>query len=235
MHQAIKNIDAVLTASTAPAVMCSFGKDSLLLLDLVRERHPNVPVIWFRNSPNERFAKQVIAAWNLMVFSWAPAEVYLLRRTWPGHNEGTRIGQVSMVHEYGFGEHRLPVLTDLAPGRPCQANRFQARTPALYLPFDTIFIGWRDEDSHWVKGRAALTADGFEIGRAKGVAPLRHMTESAVRSAIIDRKIPFEPTPDELLVCPSCLASGFCEDTGEAGPPTYNLDRFRARFDLKED
>ena len=223
MDQAVAKITETLAHSQSPAVLCSFGKDSLLLLDLVNEQWPNVPVIWFRTGLNEAFAKRTIIDRNLMVFSWAPAEVYLLRDR----------SNVTMIHEYGFGEHRLPVLIDMAPGRPCAATRFLYRTPSLYLPFDVLFVGWKDSDEHWVKGNAPLAADGFSIGRAKGVAPLRHMTDDAVRAAIIERKIPYEPMPDELPICAACLAGDDCADSDEPLPSTLAIDTFRSRFELE--
>src|SRR5689334_11212119 len=128
MDQAAKMVEEALTGSQAPAVLSSFGKDSLLLLWLARQHHPDIPVIWFRTGQDERHPRRIIRDWGLTAFSWAPAAMYVLE-------DGERR---TLVHEYGFGPHRLPVLTDLLPGTLCAAERFAIRPTTLYLPFDTL-------------------------------------------------------------------------------------------------
>lgn len=217
MNTARAKIREILAHSAAPAVLSSFGKDSLLLLDLVREVIPHPTVLWFRTGMDERFARRIIRDWQLTAFSWAPAAVYLVSRG----NDRT------MVQEYSIGEHRLPVLVDLIPGEPCIACKLQQRTSNLYLPFDTLLVGWKDTDEHWLKGNALLAPDGFLAGRSTVYAPLRHMTDDAVRAAVKDRQIPFEPTPDELPVCSHCLSSE------EDSLPEMPVEAFRERFELE--
>jgi 3'-phosphoadenosine 5'-phosphosulfate sulfotransferase (PAPS reductase)/FAD synthetase len=212
MDRTRQHIADVLATSHSPAVLCSFGKDSLLLLDLAREHRPDIPVIWFRTGQDERFARQVIRDWQLTAYSWAPADIYLL-------TDGERR---TLVHEYGVGAGRFPVLTDLAGDGPCAADKFAARRWTTNLPFDTLLIGYKDCDEHWVKGGSRLFTDDVHFDQAKVVAPLRHLTDDAVRSAIIDRRIPFEPTPDELAVCTHCIS-------------TMPLAEFRSRYQLTEE
>lgn len=212
MDHARRKVAEVLARSASPAVLSSFGKDSILLLWLVKQVRPNTPVIWFRTGQDERFARQVIRDWDLTAFGWAPADVYTLQQN----------GQRTLIHEYAIGTDRLPVLIDLdGSNGPCATDKFPFRTPAMYLPFDTLLVGWKDTDTHWAKGDAPLAEDGFRLGASQVVAPLRHMTDAAVRSAIIDHRIPFEPTPDELELCTECVS-------------TMPLPEFRSRFNLKE-
>lgn len=210
LDRARLNVAMALGLNSSPAVLSSFGKDSMLLLWLVRDVRPDTPVIWFRTGLDESFGRRMVREWNLTVFRWEPAEVYLLR-------SGL---QRTLVTEYSIGADRLPLLTDLDGHRgPCAAKKFADRTPALFLPFDTLLVGWKDSDTHWVKGDAPLAKDGFMLGSAQVIAPLRHMTDSAVRSAIVDHEIPFEPAPDELALCTECIA-------------TMPLPLFRSRFNL---
>ena len=212
MDQARKNVVAALARSQSPAVLSSFGKDSMLLLWLVRQIRPTTPVIWFRTGHDESFGRRIVREWDLTVFRWWPAEVYTLQQD--GHR--------TLVHEYAIGNDRLPLLIDLDGPGPCAADVFRTGTPAMYLPFDTLLVGWKDTDAHWVKGGGKLAEDGFRLGRSQVVAPIRHMTDEAVRAAIIDHKIPFEPTPDELSLCTECVS-------------TVPVREFRSRFNLYEE
>lgn len=215
MDQALTKVREALAQSKAPAVLSSFGKDSMLLLWLIREAYTGtVPVIWFPSGHDESFGRRMVREWDLTVFRWWPADVYVLEEP----------GVRTMVHEYAVNGERLPVLIDLADVNygPCAAGRFRLRTPNMFLPFDTLLVGWKDSDTHWVKGDAPLAEDGFELGGVEFIAPLRHMTDDAVRAAIVDHQIPFEPTPDELTLCTHCVS-------------TKPLGAFRSRFNLTEE
>jgi 3'-phosphoadenosine 5'-phosphosulfate sulfotransferase (PAPS reductase)/FAD synthetase len=208
-----QKVAEALAGSDSPAIFWSGGRDSQLLLGLAREICP-ITVLWFRIGQDERFAKNVIRDWGLMAFSWKPAVVYMVDQT--------------VVHEYGIGQDRLPVLIDLVKGEPCKVGSFTARTATIYLPFDTILVGWRESDEHPLKGNAKLNLDGRTIGGAKLSAPLKHMTDSQVRAALVDYKIPYEPVADELPACQDCLDGRPCTDI-----PVVPLDVFRQRFGLE--
>lgn len=207
MELAHQKIAQVLAASASPAVLCSFGKDSVLLLDLVREVQPNTPVLWFRTGLDQSYARQMIRAWDLTVFGWPPADRYLL--------EGDGL---TLVCEYGINGAVLPMLVDAVDGGECGTNVY---TPNVTVPFDTLLVGWKDTDTHWVKGKAMLAEDGYTLGHTQLVAPLRHMTDQAVLAAIQERRIPFTPTLDELPICRHCIS-------------TKPVEEFRSRFNLKE-
>lgn len=213
MELAQQKVREALIRSASPAVLSSFGKDSMLLLWLVRQIKPDTPVIWFRSGQDESFGRRVIREWNLTVFRWRPVEMYVVQKD----NKRT------LVHEYAIGSDRLPMLTDLDGNKgPCAMDKFRLGTPRLFLPFDTLLVGWKDSDTHWVKGGAPLAEDGFKLGGVEFIAPLRHMSDEAVRCAVVDHKIPFEPTPDELTLCTHCIQ-------------TKPLTEFRSKFNLTKE
>lgn len=187
----------------------------MLLLWLVREVYTgSVPVIWFRTGLDESFGRKVIKQWDLTVLRWRPSAVYTLEE----------VGQRTLVQEFSFGSDRLPMFTDLRLGLGGKGawETFPLLPTPTYPPFDTLLVGWKDCDTHWAKGEAPLAKDGFMLGGSEIIAPLRHMTDEAVRSAIIDHRIPFEPTPDELMLCTECVS-------------TMPLEEFRSRFNLAEE
>lgn len=209
MDHAQQRVADILAHSASPAVLSSFGKDSMLLLWLVRQIRPATPVLWLQDGQPEYFARQVIREWDLTVFRWHPAEVYKL----------TNAEQTTLALEFGFGDQRLPLLIDTRPGPTCAVEKFAIRTPTLYLPFDSLLVGWKDCDTHWVKGDGKLAEDGFELGRSCLYAPIRHMTDAQVKAAIADHNIPYVPVDDELALCTSCV---------DRRP----VEAFRSRFNL---
>lgn len=230
MDQARKTIRDALATAQSPAVLCSFGKDSLLVLALVRELRTDVPVLWFRDgTANEAFARRIIHEWNLTAFSPAPADVYL-------------VAEHTMVHEYDLDGARAPLVIDLVPGEECALRKFTRRTADLLLPFDVLLTGYKDTDTHWLKGPTALWEEGVMAGRMRVVAPIRHMTDEQVRSALVEMNVPYEPGEDELPLCTRCMTAGpgevYCPEVGHFIPTHQweadkSLTAFRQRFQLE--
>ncbi len=245
MKRARDIIRGVLAAAAAPAVLYSGGKDSTLLLHLAREVRPDVRAIWFRSGitpERQRFVKSQILAHDLEVWSWEPADVYVVPNG----------GGLSLVREQAFGPHRFPVLSDVEDGETCVGDVGVERTPQLYPHFDVLLLGYKDSDSNESLGGSGFCpADGWTLGRAKVFAPIRHLTDDDVRAAIKELNVPFDEErylrggadPDTVRACSLCLQAGegevFCRKEGKPIPRVpwdrgASLNAFRERFGLKE-
>lgn len=235
VNKARENVRQVLAAASNPAVLSSFGKDSLLLLSLVREIRDDVPVLWFRtacNSEQIAFARSVIKAWGLSVYSYEPADVYLLA------NNGDR----SVVQEYSFGGDRLPVAVDLSEGETCLLTAFTARTERLNLPFDLLLVGYKDSDSHWLKGGTQLFDDNYKLGGMRVTTPIRHLSDEIVRSAVTQLPgISYLELDDRVSMCSACMThqddSVWCPKEKRYIPriewdAEESVTAFRRRFNL---
>lgn len=234
MDQARANVQKALEGARNPAVLSSFGKDSLLLLALVREVRSDFATLWFRTAANlkqVRFARRVIAAWNLNAYSYHPSDVYLL----------TNNGDHALIQEYSFGNDVLPLAVDLAHNDTCSLAAFPNRTPALHLPFDLILVGYKDSDTHWLKGGTQLFDADYMLGGAKVSAPIRHLTDEQVRAAIVALDIPYEELDDRLSLCTACMTQDsdevWCAEKKGYIPRVQwdqreSLATFRKRFGL---
>lgn len=222
MENVRAHIAELLARSIAPAVLWSGGKDSAVLLHIVREQAPEATAVWF-DVGGPKPAPPAI--------SWAPADVYLL------------LGETTvLVHEYDWGGTRLPLLTDLAHGPRCSLTAFPHRTPHIYPPFDMLFVGWKDCDTHWIPGTNLLPEDGTMLGQAELVAPLRHWTNDQVRAATVTLGITYDTT-DELPLCTLCMQPGndtvWCSERQcyiprVDWPADAALNAFRTRFNIEE-
>lgn len=225
--------DALKSAET-PVVCWSGGKDSQLLLRLVAEQYPQIPVLYFRSSDprRRRWAENFIADSDLMAYSWNPSDRYVL----PGGH---------LVEEYSFGQLQLPIISDICEGDRCVLETprdFEPFVPFVAYPFDVTFVGVKDSDDHPVLGKGYWQADGDGC-----FAPLRHLTDEEVWEAIRELEIPVEEAiydgrePDGPAFCTRCLGEEqavFCPAAGRIIPrfdwsPSAALSAFHQRFGLE--
>lgn len=184
-----------LEGAQSPIVCWSGGKDSQLLLRLVAEQYPQIPVLYFRSADprRRRWAEQFIADSGLTAYSWLPADRYVL----PG---------IHLVEEFSFGNLRLPVVSDIAPGDRCVLELPRDFVGHVAYPFDVTFVGVKDADEHPVLGKGYWQPDGDGC-----FAPLRSMSDEEVWQAIREMEIPVEEAvydgsePDGPSLCTACL------------------------------
>jgi hypothetical protein len=224
IEDARKVIAGAIERHERPAVMASFGKDSMLLLHLVREQIENVPVIWLgHETTSEQFAfvNRMIIEWDLTLFKVSPASRYVVRA--PN-------GDYSLVREYEINGEAYPVISDLVHSDTrCLLNLDLKTYQTIEAPFDCVFAGWKESDRHPVFGDGAVPfpPDGTKISGAQWYAPLRSMTDEEVWQATKELHIPHNEAkydqaretadPDNVVACSRCLTGQgrvFCHDAG---------------------
>ncbi len=230
IERAKQIIGDALDGAHSPIVCWSGGKDSQLLLRLVAEQYPQIPVLYFRSAdPNRRrWAEQFIADSDLIAYSWNPSDRYVL----PGPH---------LVEEYSFGHLSLPIVSDIAEGDRCVLDIPRDFVEHVSYPFDVTFVGVKDSDEHPVLGKGYWMPDGDGC-----FAPLRHMTDEEVWQAIREMEIPIEEAvydgtvPDGPSFCTRCLSGEpevFCPAAGKVIPrfdwnPSAALSAFQQRFHI---
>lgn len=194
--QTIANLTTILTGAANPAVLLSFGKDSLLLMALAREIRPDIPAVWFRDGTvDERSAARIILDWKLTVYCWQPANLYTVA---DGPN-------AALISEYSINGELIPLVTDVVAGDGiCLRNI--SRTPGLCLPFDLLLSGFKDADSHWLRGAQPMFPEGIVMGNCKLIAPLRHLTDDQVVDELAARGLAHINAVDEVVICSDCLS-----------------------------
>jgi hypothetical protein len=170
--------DAILTKCNNPIVASSFGKDSMVLLDLVRRAGFKLPILFFREPffPKKyMFANYVIHLNDYVVYDFPPEFTGLVKRN------GTM--EVINIHKINGKEIYLP--TGIKPplnGEPflCALRDLYNKPTGTYnAPWDLLLIGHKSSDIDPVLGPVPLKSD-VVAGNPTYVFPLRAFADEDI-------------------------------------------------------
>ena len=234
-------IRTALETGTAPVVLTSFGKDSVVLLALVREQVPTVPCLWFRydfkgQHRRHKFAHDLIMQWGLKVFDYQP----MLRVPLSDGENDLELAQLYSTGGDGF----LTILigTDGQYGE-CVLDIGNSKTiPKWDYPWDITFSGERAEESDPILGLRDLPEDGAARGNTRLFYPLRHWTLSEIWAYTMEQQLPVnsdrylrgdsESDGDQYSICSRCINP--ISEVSESGvvhcPKENKLIKYRNDF-----
>lgn len=203
---------ALLAAARRPVLLSSFGKDSVLLLEMARRSKLPFDVLWYRDAfeggeeAETRFGKELAAEWDLSVYSYPSHDRYLVRA-------GERL---TLVSEYDVGGDVIPLLQDIEEGERCALSLARASVAgpsnhgatapttttaptapttaaaSISFPWDVTLTGFRFEDAHEATGPAPFPPDGTRWGATRFFAPLREWTAEEVWEATAALSLPYD-------------------------------------------
>lgn len=162
-----------------PCVACSFGKDSMVMLHLVREHRPDIPVVYieqFSHPTKHQFMRRVSEDWNLNIQPALP----VAWRTYygqPGHVElvtGYQVGPKAVI-----GIPTEPMETLDEETCQCGLDILNEDIPPVTVPsFDGAFIGQRNDDVDIVMGPIGVAGNkwAFETPTFTYMYPLKDWT-----------------------------------------------------------
>lgn len=182
----------------APAIMCSFGKDSLAMLHLVRGMGYELPVVFNREPWFPRkyaYANQLIAEWDLTVHDFPPATIALRENEQPTPTE-----RIDFVCNWSFGSG-LTLAGVMGARTPAPGEKylcglrdvlFRPRGSLQSSPWDVLLIGSKASDS---KSAGNISALCYDIKRSPAGAlafPLRRWTDSDVWQYLEENGAPID-------------------------------------------
>jgi 3'-phosphoadenosine 5'-phosphosulfate sulfotransferase (PAPS reductase)/FAD synthetase len=160
-------------------LFCSFGKDSMVCLDILRRMDRNLPVVFNRNPffpEKETFANQVIVDLKLRVHSYPPLAVVLSLRHHP-----------DIINVYRLPHRKtllMPVgINEPVEGKPfaCGLDMLTTLRGAVKFPWDTIIIGQKASDKDVLWDDMTPTAPAIEaVPGFKMLFPIMDFTDADV-------------------------------------------------------
>lgn len=229
-------IKRVMMHYAKPAVMCSFGKDSMVLLYLLRSLKLELPVIFHREPffPEKyEFADGVIRKWGLTVYDYPPLALGLTKAN----------NVLSVLSHYQIGPTGKYVALPMDFYEPAEGfskgnylcvlqDVLMKPTGTFNYPWDVVFHGHKSSDVDPLYGAVPLHVDIKQNIDAPAAAfPLRHWTDADIWEFSQAMKVPQQKTrynvvkggeladkrlnPDYFAGCTRCLdregpASVFC-------------------------
>lgn len=209
MRQSVRE---ALVKAKNPALLCSFGKDSLLLLRLLRDEGFNGAIYYLGEELSE-LAKAVIVRDGLTVYSWPPINRYVVP-------EGEEFMQVD---EFLLGNVALPVLTPIKEGDDCAHGRFQRYAKPFHFPHDVTFTGYKQGETFEAVGMDFPME--FDIHITRFISPLFEFSDEQVFEALDHLGITYE-RDNAVEFCNECM-NAIINDQWDR---QATLTAFRSRF-----
>lgn len=187
-------IKELVAAHKAPAILCSFGKDSLTVLHLTRKMGLRLPVIFHRDPWEPRktaFANRLIEAWDLVVEDWPPSAC------------GIKVnGTLEIVSRYQVGpDHYLDIpmsILEPAAGEhfACGLRDVIERPKGSFLhPWDLYLHGHKSSDIDPYEGPVPLKQNYIPSpcqGAPAIAFPLEKWTDADIWSYLNANHVPVE-------------------------------------------
>ncbi len=228
---ALALIEPQLTNALNPIVLCSFGKDSLVLLHLCL-RIKKVPVLFFKFAQYHNkytHALEVIKQWDLEVYDYWPQAV----------QEYQHGDYFEVLHSYSTGGNGFIHLFSGVRERTSNESHYLCAVEDLLLrpkaqahdyPWDVTFHGHKGTDDPELGESVSITNTTVQLGNTKAVIPFVDWSNKDIWDYIHKYDLPYDTTrynrvdktsnPDEYPTCFKCI------DTRIAGQmitcPKYN-------------
>lgn len=188
ISHAHKVIAAGLGMAKSPCIMCSFGKDSIVLLHMVMQQK-KLKVVFHREPFQHHkyeYASRIIRDWDLHTLDYPPSQTAVQEKG----NEFYVINHYQAGNNYIF----LPtgLRQDSRPGALCALDEiYHKPTGSFNYPFDVAFVGHKSCDVDPVNGAVPLNSDfAKNVGAVTTCYPLREFTDADIWRYIEDNKLP---------------------------------------------
>lgn len=182
LEQKIKDAKDLIEQRVAdnPVICSSFGKDSMVMLDLIFQVQ-KLPVIYWKREHHfpvkNKFANEMIERFDLEVYDYPPEYVRMVRKN----------GLIEVVNFFSIGKHTIEVPSGIVPYKEDEkylcafADMYMKPTGSYRFPWDTMFIGHKDSDVDPLRGPVPLAVDEFKHEDApRFVFPIRHFTDEDI-------------------------------------------------------
>jgi len=208
-------IEITLAKCKKPVALCSFGKDSIVMLDLLRKVKPDIDIIFFREPYFQQkfiYAQKIMADWNLTVYDYPPSffNYILLDDYFEIFNYYYTNGLEWLILYMGCCKY------DKDKPFLCAKDLLNRPTCSLYtFNWDCVFLGQKETDPVHITNKKIILKEIYKTGKGLGILPLKDWTNDDVWSYIKANNLPYDKdryenkndniNPDKYPTCYDCL------------------------------
>lgn len=205
------------TISDKSVVLSSFGKDSMVLLDLIKKAGYKLPIVFFKEPffPEKYiFANQIILKERYTVYDYPPLATGVLKKN----------GKIEIANFYQLGNQNMFLPTGVIEPKDDDylcglEDLINKPTGTFEFPWDTIYMGHKSSDVDPLQGPVPLNTSITKIGIGNVVFPIRFFTDEDIWQYHEDNSLPMHSTryhngkeladktynPDYFPICTKCL------------------------------
>lgn len=188
-EKSLEIISKAIDRSSHPIAMCSFGKDSMVMMHLIRKVKWDIPILNLREvlwSKQYEFDNKIIDAWNLKVHTFPPTITDIIYKdgyidgvaVYLGYNGALIYNAVELIEGSGMGCALDDIVT-----RP----RVQSYT---YL-WDATFIGTKGCDTDSIFGSLGYRHPKLNFGGGSMMYPIIDWTDEDIWEYTERESIPY--------------------------------------------
>lgn len=162
-----------------PCILWSSGKDSMVILHILRSMGHDLPVVTFQE-PWQRgrldFTQRIADEWNLTLYDFPPSEL--------GLNRGN--DRLDIMQRFQLGHFPMWLARGTEPpreGEPfqCAVDWLSRPVGGMQFPWDAAFHGQKSSDEDPCSGKVPLATDMIaHPGCPAALYPLREWTDEDV-------------------------------------------------------
>lgn len=180
VEQAKKIVTDCLAGVERPVIACSFGKDSMVMLDLLRRMGKQLPILYWKREHHfpakNAFANRMIAEWELETYDYPPLFTQVVKKD----------DKIEVVNNFQVGRAKwISVPSGIIAPKDgekflCALNDMYGKpTGSFNFPWDCVLIGHKSSDIDPLQGAIPLLVDVTDT-EPKVMFPLRHFTDADV-------------------------------------------------------